>query len=75
MIQLYLFIFALVAIVALVYRRLFLAERTEKREFKEQVAARVEKNRKLEQAERSTRFKDEHFKEKEGGGQGRIRSG
>ncbi len=66
MIQLYLFIFALIASVALVSRRVFLAGRTEKREFKEQVAVRVEKNRKLEQTERSTRFKDEHLKEKEG---------
>lgn len=66
MLQLYLFIFAFVAIAALLGRRAFLLHRSEKKEFKEQVAAKVEENRKLEQVERVTRFKEEHIKEKEG---------
>jgi len=66
MLQLYLFIFALLAIVALVSRRAFLFGRTEKKEFKEHVAAKVEENRKLEQIEGPEHFKEEYMKEKEG---------
>ncbi|MBU0705990.1 tetratricopeptide repeat protein [Patescibacteria group bacterium] len=66
MLQLYIFIFAFVVIAVLLARRAFLLSRTEKRDFKEQVAARVEKNRKIEQAEGTLRFKEEYIKEKEG---------
>lgn len=64
MLQLYLFIAAFVLIAGLVARRVFLANREEKREFKEQVAAKVEENRKLEQDTGPARFKEEHLKEK-----------
>ena len=47
--QLYILIFAFVLIAGLVARRVFLVNRAEKKEFKEQVAAKVEENRKLEQ--------------------------
>jgi tetratricopeptide (TPR) repeat protein len=64
--QLYLFVFALVASVILVSRRVFLLTRSEKQEFKKQVAAKVEENRKLEQTEGPEHFKEEYIREMEG---------
>jgi tetratricopeptide (TPR) repeat protein len=64
MLELYLFIFALLAIVVLVARRAFLSGRTEKREFKEQIAVKVAENRKIAQTEGPERFKEEHLKDK-----------
>jgi len=66
MLQLYLFIFASIAISVLLVRRHFLLSRTEKKEFEEHVSAKVEETRKIEQTEKATRFKDEHIREKEG---------
>lgn len=63
--QLYLFIFALVAITVLLGRRAFILYRSEKKEFKEQVAAKVQENRKIEQVKGHSRFKEEHIKEQE----------
>ncbi len=65
MLQLYLFIFAFVVIAAMLSRRAFLLGRSEKREFKEQVSAKVEENRKIEQTEGPERFKEEYIREKE----------
>ncbi len=65
MLELYLFIFAFVLIAGLVARRVYLVNRSEKKEFKEQVAAKVEENRKIEQDKGPTRFKEEHLKKKE----------
>jgi len=66
MLQLYLLVFALLAIVILLTRRWFLVHRSEKQEFEKQVAARVEENRKLEQTEGSPHFREEHIRELEG---------
>lgn len=66
MLELYLFIAAFALIAILLGRRAFLTNRTEKKEFEEQVAAKVEENRKLEQTEKSTRFKEDYIREKEG---------
>lgn len=66
MVELYVFIFATLAIVVLVSRRIFLVNRIQKKEFKEQVAARVEENRKLESSENTVRFKEEYLKQGEG---------
>lgn len=66
MLQLYLFIIALVLIGIILARRAFLLHRTEKKEFEQQVAAKVEENRKIEQTEGGSRFKEEYIKEKEG---------
>ena len=66
MLEIYLFIFAFLVIVVMLARRAFLLRRTEKKEFEEQVAAKVEENRKVEQTERSTRFKEEYLMEKKG---------
>lgn len=65
MLQLYLLVFALLAIVVLLSRRLFLVHRHEKKEFEKQVAARVEENRKLQQSEGSAFFKEEYIREME----------
>lgn len=66
MLELYVFIFVVLVIAVVMGRRAFLLSRTEKREFQEQVAAKVEENRKLEQTEKVTRFREEYMKEKEG---------
>ncbi len=66
MLELYLFIFAFVIIAVMLARRAFILNRSEKKEFKEQVAAKVEENRKIEQNETGSRFKEEYAKEKEG---------
>lgn len=66
MLQLYLLVFVLLAIVVLLGRRVFLLRRSEKKEFEKQVAAKVEENRKLEQTEGSSHFKEEYIKEVEG---------
>lgn len=66
MLQLYIFVFALVAIIVLLSRRVFLLSHNEKQEFRKQVAARVEENRKLEQTEGPERFKEEYIREIEG---------
>ena len=65
MLQLYIFVFALVAIIILVSRRVFLVNRKEDLEFKKQVAAKVEENRKLEQTEGPEHFKEEYIREVE----------
>ena len=66
MLQLYLFISALVIVTVLLVRRAFILGRTEKREFEEQVAAKVEENRKLEQTEKTVKFREEYIREKKG---------
>jgi len=66
MLQLYIFIFAFLVISVLLARRAFILNRKERREFEEQVAAKVEENRKLEQTEKVVRFKEEHIKESKG---------
>ncbi|MBN2306949.1 tetratricopeptide repeat protein [Candidatus Peregrinibacteria bacterium] len=66
MLQLYFFIFAFVAITVLLSRRAFILYRTEKKMFAEHVAAKVEENRKIEQTEKTVRFREEHIKEKKG---------
>jgi tetratricopeptide (TPR) repeat protein len=62
MLELYLFIFALVAILALVLRRSFIVSRHDKAEFKKQVAEKVEENRKTEQEEGDGHFREEYIK-------------
>lgn len=66
MLQLYIFIFTFALITIMLVRRAFLVSRSEKKEFKEQVAAKVEENRKLQQTEGPERFREEYIKEKEG---------
>ena len=65
MLQLYIFILALLAIVIIVTRRNFVFRREEKKQFKEKVATKVEENRKIAQVENKTRFKDEFAKEQQ----------
>jgi len=66
MLELYLFIFALVAIVVIFSHRLFVLTRDDKREFRQKVSEKVEKNRKEEQKENSGHFKEEYIKSREG---------
>ncbi len=49
MLEIYLFIFALVATTALVLRRLFISKKKDKAEFKQQVSEKVEENKREEQ--------------------------
>ena len=65
MLELYLFIFSLLLIVAIVSHRVFVVKKDEKTAFKEEVSARVEENRKAERARKDRRFKEEHMREKE----------
>lgn len=65
MIELYLFIFSLLAIVTLLVHRAFRVKKEEKEAFKERVAAKVEENKKIEIQEESTSFKEEHIKASE----------
>ncbi len=59
MLELYLFIFSLVAIVAILMNRVVLANKQERIAFKEKVSAQVEENKKLESEEVSMPFKEE----------------
>ncbi|MBU0727057.1 tetratricopeptide repeat protein [Patescibacteria group bacterium] len=61
--QLYIFTVALLAIIIIVSRRNIIFKRGEKKDFKEKIATKVEENRKIEQVESKTRFKDELAKE------------
>lgn len=65
MLELYLFIFALLTLTVLISRRLFIARRHDKAEFKKEVAEKVEENRKIERDEHPGRFKEEYMKAKE----------
>ncbi|MBN2087037.1 tetratricopeptide repeat protein [Candidatus Peregrinibacteria bacterium] len=59
MLELYIFILALVAIIVIVSRRNVIFKRKEKEEFKKEVSTKVEENRKIEQTENRVRFRDE----------------
>jgi Flp pilus assembly protein TadD len=59
MFELYIFLFALLAIIIIVFRRNFIFNRKEKKQFEEEVATKVEEYRKQEQVENKKRFKDE----------------
>lgn len=61
--QLYIFIFAVLAILIIAIRRNVIFNREEKHEFEKKIATKVEENRKIEQVETKTRFKDELAKE------------
>ena len=65
MIELYLFIFALVAIAVLILRRFFIVRKQDRTEFKQQVAEKVEENRREEQKENTIRFKEAYLKVKD----------
>lgn len=60
MLELYLFILAFVAVVAIISYRVFRVRKDEKIAFKEKVAAQVEENKKLESEEEGVSFKEEH---------------
>lgn len=62
MLELYLFISALVGIVIIISHRAFKVRSEEKRAFKEEVAAKVEENRKVVQEEESGSFKEDYLK-------------
>ena len=62
MLELYLFIASLVAIVAIVAHRVLVAKKEDEKAFKKEVSARVKENRKLEKEEEVLRFKDEHLR-------------
>ena len=62
MIELYLFIFALLAIIIILVHRAFKVKKEEKIIFKEKVSAQVEENKKLESSEETIPFKEEHNK-------------
>jgi tetratricopeptide (TPR) repeat protein len=59
MLELYIFLLALLVIIVIVFRRNIIFNRQEKKQFKEKVASKVEKYRKQEQVESKKRFKDE----------------
>jgi len=63
MLELYLFIFALVAISFLLVRRFLIIRNTERQEFKKQVAEKVEENRRAEKEQESVRFKEVYMQE------------
>ncbi|MDH5596528.1 MAG: tetratricopeptide repeat protein [Candidatus Peregrinibacteria bacterium] len=63
MLELYLFIFALVAITLLLVRRFLIIQNKERKEFRKQVAEKVEENRKIEKEQESVRFKEVHMQE------------
>lgn len=62
MLELYLFIFAFIAIIAIVAYRVFRVRKDDQLAFKEKVAAQVEENKKLENEEELPSFKEEHAK-------------
>lgn len=66
MLELYLFIFALVAITLIVVHRTFVVKKDAKEEFEKDVSARVEENRKEAQNNGDRRFKEEHIRAEEG---------
>jgi len=66
MLELYLFIFSAVIIVIIVAHRVFVVNRDTKSEFKKEVSARVEENRREAQKDDGKRFKEEHIKSEEG---------
>lgn len=59
MLELYLFLLALLAIIIIVFRRNIIFNRHEKKQFKEEVASKVKEYRKQEHTESKKRFKDE----------------
>lgn len=65
MLELYLFILAFVAIMAIISYRIFRVRKEDKVAFKEKVAAQVEENKRLESEEDSVSFKEEHAKMEE----------
>lgn len=65
MLELYLFIFAFLALAVLVTRRFLIMRHSDKAEFKKQVAEKVEEYRKTEMEENTGRFKEEHRKAQE----------
>jgi tetratricopeptide (TPR) repeat protein len=64
MIELYLFLLALLAITILISRRTVIFQHTQKKQFKEEVSSQVEENRKQEHTEIKNRFKDDLAKER-----------
>lgn len=65
MIQLYVFIIALAALLGIVFRRKTLAERVRKIRFKEEVKERVEEIKKEERETTPERFKEKHHEREE----------
>jgi len=65
MLELYLFILSLLAIVAIVVHRLFQVKKDQKKAFKEKISEKVEENRKVERVEESNHFKEEHLREED----------
>ena len=66
MLELYVFIFALIAITAIVMRRNVLFDRKQKREFKEKVKTRVDELRKEQQKVQPERFKEKYVENQKG---------
>lgn len=62
MIELYLFIFSLIASFAILLHRAFVIKKENKKAFKEIVSAKVEENRKNQKKEGEKRFKETHLK-------------
>lgn len=61
----YIFILALLVTATIIGRRYLIVKRSDAKEFKEEVAERVKRNRELQKTEESGRFKEEHLRTKD----------